>query len=93
MSIKDDKQKQYDLISKLAEIVTELDWVIGLPTGTDDLVPGLIVGTEAFVREVVETYYGPNYSVLSEDPSGEQSLVETTAEENENKTDKKTTYH
>lgn len=71
----DDVKKQRDLINKLADIVNELGWVIGLPVGADT-VPGLIVGTEEFVKDVVGTYYGPNYDVFTEDPTGEQSLVE-----------------
>lgn len=83
-----DSKKQTELIQKLAEIVNELEWVIGLPTG-DDMVPGLIIGTEEFVRNVVETYYGPNYSTFVEDPTGENNLIE-----NPNDLKKKnTTYH
>lgn len=71
----DEQQRQRLLISKLSEIVNELGWVIGMPAG-EDMVPGLIIGTEQFVVDVVETYYGPNYSTFEEDPTGENQLVE-----------------
>lgn len=69
----DDNRKQQELIQKLAELVNELGWVIGLPDN-EEMVSGLIVGTEDFVREVVESYYGPSYSVFKEDPTGNESI-------------------
>lgn len=91
MSNNDDiTKKQKELIEKLSEIVAELEWVIGLPVGSDS-VPGLIIGTEEFVRDVVETYYGPNYDVFTEDPTGTNTLTEVN--EDETKTKKKPTFH
>jgi hypothetical protein len=81
----DDKREQQELIQELAEIVNRLGWVIALPTNVD-MVPGLIIGQEDFVKEVVETYYGPNYDVFKEDPTGENALVEL-------QTKKKDTVH
>jgi hypothetical protein len=83
-----DEKKQKALIEDLAEIVTELGWVIGLPSG-EGMVPGLVVGTEEFVRDVVETYYGPNYDVFTEDPTGEAQLTEIDDEGNINEEIKK----
>lgn len=82
----DEQQRQKLLISKLSEIVNELGWVIGLPAG-EEMVPGLIIGTEQFVVDVVETYYGPNFTTFEEDPSGEAQLVEKTPKK------KGTTFH
>lgn len=86
----DDPERQKKLIEELSLIVNELGWVIGLPAGVD-VVPGLIVGTEEFVKDVVGTYYGPNYDVFKEDPTGENNLIEEPRNESEEK--KKTTYH
>lgn len=85
-----DSEKQKKLIEELSMIVNELGWVIGLPSGVD-MVPGLIIGTEEFVQDVVGTYYGPNYDVFKEDPTGENLLVEE--ERNAELEKKKTTYH
>lgn len=69
------EKKQKELIEDLAEIVNELGWVIGLPSG-EGMVPGLVVGTEEFVRDVVEVYYGANYDIFTEDPTGQTQLTE-----------------
>ncbi len=81
-----DPKRQYELIQELTKIVNELDWVIGLPEG--DIVPGLIIGTEEFVTQVVEAY-GIEYTKFTEDPTGENSLVETPIDVNK----KPKTYH
>jgi hypothetical protein len=52
-----DSEKQQKLIQELAEIVEELGWIIGIPTNgeTDEKVNGLIIGTEDFVMDVVNS--------------------------------------
>lgn len=62
-----DIKRKTELIQELAEICRKLDWVIALPT-EQDTVPGLIVGTEEFVAEVVQVYYGPDYEIFTQDP-------------------------
>lgn len=85
-----DEKRQYELIEKLTEIVNELGWVIGIPTA--DVVPGLIIGTEDFVREIIQDHYGLDeneYVSLTEDPTGESSMVEIPIDP----TKKPKTYH
>lgn len=85
-----DEKRQYELIQQLSEIVAELEWVIGLPTS--EVVPGLIIGTEEFVAEVIQVYYGLNqaeYASFGEDPTGENDLVELPIDPNK----KPKTYH
>lgn len=50
-------ERQQELIQALAEIVEELGWIIGIPIveSEEDNVSGLIVGTEQFVMDVVES--------------------------------------
>lgn len=84
----DDKRRQHELIQQLSELVNELGWIIALPAG-DDMVPGLIIGQEEFVKDVVETYYGPNFTTFEEDPTGEGELIETPIDPNK----KPTTLH
>lgn len=52
-----DSEKQQKLIQELAEIVEELGWIIGIPTNgeTDEKVHGLIIGTDEFVMDVVNS--------------------------------------
>lgn len=85
-----DEKRQSELIQQLAEIVAELEWVIALPTS--DTVPGLIVGNEEFVADVIKVYYGLDegeYATFTEDPTGETALVETPIDQNK----KPKTYH
>lgn len=52
-----DSERQQQLIQALAEIVDELGWVIGIPLeeGSNEKVHGLIIGTEEFVNDVVQS--------------------------------------
>ena len=70
-----DPKEQQEIIQRLSELVNQLGWVIALPTNVDT-VPGLIIGQEDFVKEVVTAYYGPNFDLFAEDPTGENQLVE-----------------
>ncbi len=79
-----DKKRQYELIQALSEIVNELGWVIGMPSG-DEIVDGLIIGEQHFVEDVVTEYYGPNFGLL------EENVVDGEMVEIEPK--KKTTLH
>lgn len=58
------KKTQTELIEQLAVICEELEWNIALPT-TDEIVPGLIIGTPVFIRDVVSVVYGDNYDVFT----------------------------
>lgn len=50
-------ERQQELIQALTEIVEELGWIIGIPIveSEEDSVHGLIVGTEQFVMDAVES--------------------------------------
>lgn len=61
------QKRQQELITQLAEICEELEWVVGLPKEDDDkMVPGLIIGEEAFVMQVVAAYTD-DYEVYAKD--------------------------
>lgn len=61
-------KKQQELIEELASICEELGWVIALPT-MEETIPGLVIGQETFVNDVVSVYYGSDYEVFSKDMS------------------------
>ena len=83
----DDTIKKIELIQDLAAIADQLGWVIALPT-EEDAVPGLIIGTEEFVNEVVKLYYGDAYEIFTKDPTTD-GLVEIPPQNN----GKKATVH
>lgn len=62
------QKRQQELITQLAEICEELEWVVGLPKeeGDDTMVPGLIIGKEEFVMQVVAAYTD-DYEVYAKD--------------------------
>lgn len=76
-------KRQQELLEELMVIVEELGWVIGT-SDSDQPVSGFIVGTEEFVYDVADAYYGPGYSTFESDAEGE--IVEKPPE-------KKTTLH
>lgn len=48
-----DSEKRLQLFKELIEIVTEIGWNVALPNCDDeDEVPGMIIGTEAYVDRV-----------------------------------------
>lgn len=51
----DIKQRQYELIEQITEAAEELGWVIAIPQDeeSDELVQGLIMGTEEFITNIV----------------------------------------
>lgn len=51
----DTKQRQYELIEQITEAAEELGWVIAIPQDeeSDELVQGLIMGTEEFITNIV----------------------------------------
>lgn len=63
---KPDRKKQEELIEQLSSICEELGWVIGIPSeeGSDEVVEGLILGTEKFVFAVVDAFKS-DYEVFS----------------------------
>lgn len=71
-------QRQQEIIIELANLVDELGWVIALPT-EGDTVPGLIIGSEEFAKEVTKAYYGDAVDLFSHDENGE--LKEMSPEE------------
>ena len=57
----DQKHRHFQLISRLVEIVTELDWIIGIPArDLDKMVDGLILGTPDFVKTLSIVLYEKN---------------------------------
>lgn len=43
------------LFKELLEIVKELGWTVALPTvGDDEEVPGMVIGTEAYIDKMVK---------------------------------------
>lgn len=83
----DDQKKQQEVIEMLQAICEEMGWVIGIPTeeGSDEIVEGLIIGTEEFVRGVVESVQS-NYEMYAKDVA-EDSVKEIPAPK------KKVTFH
>lgn len=63
-------KKQQELIEELASICEELGWVIALPT-MEDTIPGLVIGQETFVNDVVSVYYGSDYEVFTKEKMDE----------------------
>lgn len=59
-------KRQQELIEQLSNICAELGWVVALPENVD-MVPGLIIGDEVFVNEVVQAYYGDAFEVFTRD--------------------------
>lgn len=46
-----------ELLAELLQIINELEWVIAMPNAEeDDEIPGMIIGTSAFVNEVISKY-------------------------------------
>lgn len=87
-----DSKKQQSLIEQLTMICEELGWVVGLPSTEDDneKVPGLVVGEESFVIQVVSSY-SDDYEVYSKDMNNEE-MHELEGESYEERKAKKT-YH
>ena len=89
----DEQKRQEQLIIQLAEICEELNWVVGIPADdSGTMVPGLIIGTEAFLGQVVEVAF-KDYEVYSHD-AGTDGMVELpVGESNEPLNKKKPTFH
>lgn len=82
------KEKQYELIMELQALCEELGWSIALPNG-DGLVPGLIIGEEAYVIDVASAYYGEDFEVFEKNEDSEKlEPVEKISPSG-----KKTTFH
>lgn len=64
------QRKQIELIEQLASICEELGWVIALPN-QEEKVPGLIMGNEEFVAEVIQAYYGEDVEVFKKSQGAE----------------------
>lgn len=60
------KKRQQQLIEQLADICSELEWVVALPVDAEK-VPGIIMGNEEFVNEVVRAYYGEDYELFTKE--------------------------
>lgn len=58
------KTKKIELISQLADILSELDWVFAIPAD-DATCQGLIVGEIEYVSAVVEAYYGDSVEIVT----------------------------
>ena len=51
----DIKQRQYELVEIISDAAEELGWIIAIPQegDNDELVQGLILGTEEFITNIV----------------------------------------
>ena len=51
----DTKQRQYELVEIISEAAEELGWIIAIPQegDNDELVQGLLLGTEEFITNIV----------------------------------------
>lgn len=60
------KQQKVDLILQIADACEKLNWVIGLATDEhSEKVPGLILGTQEFVSDVMNRYEPNNVELYS----------------------------
>lgn len=71
-------KRQEELISELATICEELGWVVAIPSN-EERVPGLIIGLEDFVQEVVTIYYGDDVEIFKKElnTEGMEEVVPT----------------
>lgn len=58
-----DKNRQSELIKKLASILEELEWMVAIPTD-ENVCRGLIVGEADFVIEVTKSHYGEDAEIV-----------------------------
>lgn len=73
-------QRQVEIIMAMSELVAELGWIIALPTEVDT-VPGLIIGTEEFAKDVVSAYYGDKAEFFSQNNEGDLGELPEAPEE------------
>lgn len=98
MSSDDKSYKQMLLIQEMADIATQLGWIVGIPASPNSdekMVPGLIIGTKQFVADIASVFSGgENIDDMMEsyDKEGEVSLKEEAPPQLPN-TVKKTTLH
>ena len=52
--LSESQRKQRDLIDQLADIAAKLGWLIAIPQVDDQLVSGLVLGTQDFVVNVLD---------------------------------------
>jgi hypothetical protein len=71
-------KKQQALIEELASICEELGWVVALPS-EGEIIPGLVIGQEQFVIDVVSVYYGEGFDVYKKEMNaqGMEEMVPT----------------
>lgn len=60
------KEKQAKLISQLAEICEELNWLIVIPQ--EDMTSGLIIGNKEYVDYAANKVYGSRYEIVNPKP-------------------------
>jgi hypothetical protein len=86
------QKKQQQLIDVITSACEELGWVVGLPgsENEDDTVPGLVIGIESFVVQVVESYT-TDYEVFDKNMN-DDGLHQVEGDTYENNK-KKNTYH
>jgi len=82
---RDDQRKQQELIEQLSSICEELGWVIGIPSeeGSEEVVEGLIIGTEKFVYAVVDAFKA-EYEVYSKN-IGDDEMTQLPAPQSKKK--------
>lgn len=61
-------KKQQEIIEMIQAICEEMGWVVGIPSdeGSDEIVDGIIIGTEKFVYGIVESVHN-HYEVFEKD--------------------------
>lgn len=65
------KERQVEIIFELQQLCEELGWSVAIPSG-EEMVPGLIIGEEAFVIAVASTYYGEDFEVFEKNEETEK---------------------
>jgi hypothetical protein len=63
MSDKKIKEKQAKLITQLAEICEELNWLIVIPQ--EEMTSGLIIGNKEYVDYAANKVYGSRYEIIN----------------------------
>lgn len=87
-----DKNREMELIQSLADICEELGWIIAIPS-QDELVPGLIIGSEEFVADVIQTVYGDDVEIYKKTPGAEGMEQDDNFGKPDDKNKKKNTFH
>ena len=64
-------RSEQEALDELLEILEELGWSIAVADSESGTVSGAIIGTQEFITEVGDAYYGPGYISFERDAEGE----------------------